>query len=65
MELREIIKKLRGERSQAEFAESITAALPADKTVSKQAVSQWENGDTEPSDAVKKVLGIQTQYLLQ
>lgn len=57
MELSEIIKKLRGDKTQAEFAEELG--------VSKQAVSQWETGSTEPSDKIRAALGIQTQYLLQ
>jgi hypothetical protein len=64
MELPKIIIQLRGKRTQEDFAAFITAALPEGKTVSKQAVSQWETGATEPSEAVREILGIRTQFLI-
>ena len=54
MELKQLIRQIRGDRTQAELAYELN--------VSVQAVSQWETGDTKPSKAIMKKLGIETQF---
>jgi transcriptional regulator with XRE-family HTH domain len=56
MELKELVKKARGERTQAEVAKQLG--------VTPQAVSQWETGATNPSQENLKELGIETRYVI-
>ena len=50
------IKELRGEQSQADFA--------ARFQVTRQLVSQWENGDAVPSIKVLRELQIERVFLI-
>lgn len=56
MELPDMVKRARGERTQAELAEELG--------VTPQAVSQWETGANDPSIANLKRLGIEVRYVL-
>lgn len=56
MELREMVKQARGDRTQAEVAELLG--------VTTQAVSNWETGANEPSITNLRKLGIELEYIL-
>jgi transcriptional regulator with XRE-family HTH domain len=56
MELKELVKKARGERTQADIAKQLG--------VTPQAVSQWETGATNPSPQNLKELGIEMRYVI-
>ena len=57
MELKQIIRQIRGDRTQAELANELNVSI--------QAVSQWETGSTKPSpETMKKNLGIQTHFVI-
>ena len=56
MELKQIIRRIRGDRTQAELANELNVSI--------QAVSQWETGSTKPSPETMKNLGIQTHFVI-
>jgi DNA-binding XRE family transcriptional regulator len=57
MELTEVIKKCRGNRTQEEFAELLG--------VSRQSVNQWEVGSVIPKQEHLEKMGIRGHYVLQ
>jgi transcriptional regulator with XRE-family HTH domain len=56
-ELPGYIKRLRGDRTQAEFGEHLG--------ISKQAVTQYENGTIQPKPEILAKLGIEKCYRVE